>query len=246
MKVYIYKPDKSGFQDDWLFAADMGFKQLGAKIIYFDDINSIPYAPDNIVVAYVEGTRDYFDLHKIKYPKPLNIPEELKKFRYRLGKNMTFGEAKILPNEKIFIKPVSKVKQFSSGIIKVSSLNSLIDISNEELVYIGEVVEMQSEYRCFVNKGEIVGIKHYQGDFSIFPNFDHILMMIEEYKSAPIAYSLDVALQTHKSYNEGIVTSVIECNDFWSIGNYGLDPLIYAKMLRDRWFELTKYRNDIP
>ena len=36
---------------------------------------------------------------------------------------------------------------------------------------------------------------------------------------------------------------LVECNDFWSICNYGLDPVIYAKMLRDRWFQLTKYRN---
>lgn len=242
MKVYIYKPHKERFQDDWLFAADTGFNALCAKVKYFEDVNSIPYEPDTIVVGYVEDTMKYMDMHNIKYPKPLNIPTELKSFKYRLGRNMTFSEAKQLPGETLFIKPVSKVKQFSSGVVKISSLSNLIDIPDDEIVYVGWPVEMLSEYRCFVYKGEVVGIKHYQGDFSLFPNFDHIIKMVYEYKSAPIAYTLDVAIQKHKTYNDGTVTSIVECNDFWSIAHYGLDPVIYAKMLRDRWFQMAKFR----
>ena len=49
MKVYIYKNKE--FETDWVFAAYLGFKKLGAEIIFFTDVNTIPYAPDNIVVA---------------------------------------------------------------------------------------------------------------------------------------------------------------------------------------------------
>jgi hypothetical protein len=34
-------------------------------------------------------------------------------------------------------------------------------------------------------------------------------------------------------------TLLVEVNDAYSLGSYGLDPLVYAPMLADRWFEMT-------
>jgi hypothetical protein len=274
MKVYIYKPDKSGFQDDWLFAADMGFKRLGAKIIYFDDIQSVPYAPDNIVVAYIEDTQYHLDRNIGYIPMPMNIPSPLTRPSFtgrRINSSVELRHVKntvtVFNLDKIFIKPAEVTKQFPSGVIKISNLDILIprsggiggaaEISGLKLitdytrVFISEPVEIFSEYRCFVHENKLVGLKHYSGDFTEYPSNNKILNFIDRMRTweyCPIAYTLDVAiirsnkLETNDSPESSSRTVVMECNDAWSIGNYGLDPLTYAKMLRDRWFELTGYR----
>ena len=48
----------------------------------------------------------------------------------------------------------------------------------------------------------------------------------------PCCYVLDVGIL----YNGN--TTLVEFNDFYSIGNYGLFPEIYAEMLVQRWTEL--------
>ena len=238
MKVYIYKPDSSGFQDDWLFAADMGFKQLGAEVNYFDNINNIPYAPDTVVVGYIEDTIKYFENNNIEYPKPLNIPDELNDalFLKRHAKVIKFKKAKTVTTS-IFIKPHNKLKSFDAGVVSSGSkLNYLLELDDEELVFCSSVIDMKSEYRCFIYNGDFMNLKHYQGNPFIFPNVEKIQNMIKAYKSAPICYTLDVAI------NNVDETLLVECNDFWSVGNYGLEPKLYAKMLRDRWFQLTGYK----
>lgn len=274
MKVYIYKPDKSGFQDDWLFAADMGFKQLGAKVLYFEDINSIPYAPDNIVVGYVEDTQYYLEKNRGYVDKPMNIPDCLSKPSFtgrRLERFISLEDVETFTGtqrwDKVFIKPAEYTKHFSSGVIKPSNIKTMIPISTTAggaaeiigirpikgttKVFLSETVDIFSEYRCFVHNKKLVGLQWYSGDFTEFPSIDKILSFINKmnkWEHSPIAYTLDVGIIKSKNFENNDSpesdsrTVVIECNDAWSIGNYGLDPLIYAKMLRDRWFELTGYR----
>jgi len=274
MKVYIYKPDKSGFQDDWLFAADMGFKQLGAKIIYFDNIQSVPYAPDNVVVAYIEDTQYYIDKNIGYILMPMNIPSPLsrpsftgRKIRDSIELRHVKDTVSVFNLEKIFIKPAEVTKQFPSGVIKISNLDILIPrssgiggaaeilglrpITDYTRVFISEPVEIFSEWRCFVHNNKLVGLQWYSGDFTEFPSNDKIINFIDRMRTwehCPIAYTLDVAIirsnkfENNDSPESNSRTVIMECNDAWSIGNYGLDPLIYVKMLRDRWFELTNYR----
>ena len=241
MKVYIYKPKETEFSDDWLYAADKGFKGLGAKPIYFEDVTTIPYAPDTVVVGFIEDTRTYFNLHQIEYPKPLNIPEQLNR-EWALGREVT-NNVSIEEIQKmkgpLFIKPCDNVKEFAAGVIENPSKLTSLGIYGDANALVSETIDMESEYRCFIYNKELVGMKHYQGNFSKFPKMGVVNSMIKNYTDAPIAYSLDVAVCKNSIFD----TVLVECNDFWSICNYGLDPVIYAKMLRDRWFQLTKYRN---
>ena len=65
--------------------------------------------------------------------------------------------------------------------------------------------------------------------------------MIETYKDeAPISYTLDVGI-IEKDKNEVLSfeqTVLIEINDFWAIGGYGLDGKTYVRMLIDRFQEI--------
>jgi len=242
MKVYIYKNKE--IETDWIFAACKGFRELQAEIIFFTNVNDIPYAPDNIVVADVEPTIEYMDKHNIKYPRPLNIPACLREDDYlqRKVKTLTLKQVAAITTP-VFIKPFEKVKQFSSGVIKHgSNIHYLIDQPDATAVFVSNIIDIVSEWRGFVYNKELVGLKHYSGQFDKFPDIAIIDKMIYRYKGfayCPIAYTIDVAVISTPNPQK---TVLIECNDFWSIGHYGLDPLTYAKMLRDRWFQMTEYR----
>jgi len=166
------------------------------------------------------------------------VPIELRDFVNRNVYDTTLGEVRNLDDNKfpLFIKAYEKTNDFIAGPIKNKIYLGYYTHKFEDNlpVQISNIVEFMSEYRCFVNDGKLVGLKHYINDFTLFPNIDFIKEVIKQYKNAPIAYTLDVGI------TKSGTTELIECNDAWSIGNYGLNPKIYVTMLLNRWFEILK------
>ncbi len=56
---------------------------------------------------------------------------------------------------------------------------------------------------------------------------------VKNYATAPAAYAMDFGV------TDSGATILVEVNDGYSLGNYGLDSLLYAKLLSARWAELT-------
>lgn len=235
MNIHIHKP-LGEFPDDWSYAAYKGFKDKGFKVVDFEEIEEVPANKQSLVVACIEETIKFFERLKVEVPDPLNIPYSIKDFAKRKIEIKTLGEFKKETELPIFVKPYSKLKEIPAGVItKKSSRELLFQGFNEEtLVMTSNVIEMVTEYRCFVLKGELVGVKYYIGDFEKFIDCNIVKDAIKQYTDAPIAYTIDFAL-TDK--NE---TVLIECNDAWAIGNYGLDGSVYSKMLYERWVEMIK------
>lgn len=243
MKVLIYKPKGTEFADDWLYAADQGFKALGAEVHYFENIDQIRYAPDNIVIGFIEDTIAYFDKHGVNYPKPLNIPINIHEAYVGRKIRHSFPIHKVMDLKgPIFIKPANRVKEFSAGVIQDPSKLLNYGVPSDGVAMVSEVMNFKSEYRCFVHNKKVVGMKHYAGDIGTFPNMGCVGNMIRQYSDSPVAYTLDVGIVVDEESMWKESTFLVECNDAWSVCNYGLDPVVYAKMLRDRWFELTGYR----
>ena len=48
-----------------------------------------------------------------------------------------------------------------------------------------------SEYRVFVRYGEIVDIRHYGGEWSVFPDADIISNCVKDYKEGINTYAID-------------------------------------------------------
>lgn len=103
----------------------------------------------------------------------------------------------------------------------------------ETEIICSEVIDFVSEWRCFVRYGEILDIRFYNGD----PNKEYERKIIEasisDYEEAPAAYSLDFGVTTDGR------TLLIEMNDGFAIGCYGLNEELYAKFLTARWAELV-------
>ena len=256
-KVYI-NTIFGQFPDEWAYAAWQGFKNKNNEFYDYEihlfenkDISNIPFSDNVIVVADIDLTRKYFKLHGINEPTPFNIPDSLNKPEY-IGRNIKIMTAQEFIDDRtfpIFVKPHSKLKQFSSGVLSTQQLKRIEfnqnDVQSDDLVLTSNVVDILSEYRCFVRRGKVVGVKHYQGDFSVFPDLSILDKMIKDWKDAPLAYTLDIGvIEVDPGYHEPIEqkTILVEAQDMWSIGHYGLDCREYATCLQTRWMQLIKNR----
>ncbi len=254
-RVYVHA-DAGNFPDTWAYAAWLGFKNKTDKFTFFDvrkfayhEIESLPFGDDVIVVCGVEGTRKYLAANGIADIPPFNIPDQLNKLEY-LGRTIEVMTAeKFLATAKapIFVKPHSVVKQFMSGTFEhMSTVAGEFEekgVKPEDLVLTSTVVDFLSEYRCFISNGKIYDIRHYQGSCRVFPDISVIDKMIKDFTDAPLAYTLDVGVVEEASY--GVYqklhkTYLVEAQDMWSIGEYGLDAKTYALLLHRRWQQIIK------
>jgi hypothetical protein len=236
-KAYIHKEGKFPITD-WAMSAYYGFKERKTKVILFDDLDKVPLSKFNIIVSGTENTIKRIRDLGIEPPKPLHIPEELNRWGF-LGREIRYITFKQFKEDEtikfpIFIKPEGYAKQFIAGPVssKENAFAIFNNVPDECVVMLSNIITIESEYRAFIENGKLVGLKHYLGEFKLFPQIDVIEEAITRYKSAPIAYTMDFGI-TKNGF-----TLLIECNDFWSVAPYGLFNDLYAGMLAKRWYQL--------
>lgn len=176
------------------------------------------------------GSNEFVHSYMEKYlgcsPNPINVPDELldQKFTHRTIFNGTNND---LLGHK-FIKSNDCIKAFTEYIN--TDENDFDPKSIPDGNYqISEVVDIQSEYRCFVYQNKLVGVQFYSGDFTIFPDIKSVETMISSYKSSPIAYTLDVGINESGTF-------VIECHNFYSCGLYGFSNHRILPLMFNRWY----------
>jgi hypothetical protein len=101
-------------------------------------------------------------------------------------------------------------------------------------VWCSEVLDFVSEYRVFVVGGNVVGVRHYDGDAARSPDASAIAEMVEAMaEGLPAGCAIDVGvLSTGR-------TALIEVNDGFSLGRYGLGVDAYTDLLLARSRELA-------
>lgn len=75
---------------------------------------------------------------------------------------------------------------------------------------------------------------HYKGDWATVAESDAVRRAVAGYTQSPAAYAIDFGVT-----DDGR-SLVVEANDAFAPGAYGLDPVVYATMLEDRWLELVE------
>jgi len=174
-----------------------------SKDAYYE-LSECNYKNDYIPIGSVEFVHSYLYEQFGITPKPINIPDELQSMYYTLRKVVNGTEKDI--KEKSFVKSADKIKGFTEVCNEAPKGN----------YQISELIDIISEWRAFVFKGELVGLQNYSGDFTCFPNLFKIKEAIKEYKSQPLAFTLDFGI-----LNETNHTCVIEAHNFYSCGLYG-------------------------
>jgi len=217
-----------------------GFEYLGYDVVGFtlEDVMSgkMDYrASSNPFVGSIDGMTMLFK-NIGKYPTPIDFPESIVSSGLLNRKVVTmklndFVDAFKRTQKPMFVKPV-QTKLFDGALISKEEHLSYLKLENCD-VLVCEPIEILSEHRVYVHNRKAVYSCNYSGDFRINPNFEYVDKLIEVYKEQPISYTIDVAV-----LKDGSMT-VIEFNDFWAIGSYGLYCINYAQMLLERYCEIV-------
>lgn len=229
------------FEDDHMFAAWMGFRRLGHAIQFFSNPSDIQYQKNDIVVGSVHAV--HFILNKLHIQIPqLYIPEHLEKYTGRTITKSTVGEVlkRTMDGESLFIKPIH-LKEFPAQ-VTVPGSELLMTYPDQNFTDLTEcwtstVVPFVAEYRIFMLGQTPIGCHYYRGDFKQSLNWNIITMALKELGSSPAGWCLDWGIDQDGR------TLLIEANDGYALGHYGLDCVDYATLLQKRWEELTHKGN---
>lgn len=258
MKVYVRVHNNSNSNliipyTNLMATAMYGFIELGAEIVPYFQVDEIydEVSDQDIVVDFIGPCQYIFN--KFGALKIIDdYPECLREF---LGRkiwkdtinSIAFTEEKWRAGW--FIKPI-KSKAFTGRII--SSISDLISCGKSDEnyeVYCSEPVDIVREWRCFITYDEIIDIRPYKGDYHSSYDakvVDQILKKFITWKERPKACSIDIGVTGDNK------TILIECNDGYALGSYGLENYKYAKLLSARWsdmlgrediFDFRKYRS---
>jgi len=189
----------------------------------------------NLFVGSVEFMTEVFSrigISNVKVPRNSNRSCEI----------ITLEEAfkRTLDGSKLFIKPV-EIKLFTGLILdgcKYSCLESL-DKNVKVMAYDVFNSPIISEWRLYILNKKIVDAHCYSGNFKISPDYSYVRHVLKQNnEDFPVSYTIDIAIL------ESTEEVVVEFNDMWAIGNYGVPNDLYLKMLKERYYEITGlYKN---
>lgn len=234
MKVYV-QSDKDYIPHNYnFFSAYQGFKEMGFETVMFYEQNELSESKkEDVVVGYVDSVRQRLCDFGITTPE-IDYPEELKNFLGRKVWKAKLSQIANVPERwPVFIKPVED-KKFTGTVVK--SPKDLIGcgtIGENPDVFCSEIVNFKAEWRCFVRYGKILDVRPYKGDWRLHYDSAVIERAVFEFSLGPKAYAIDFGLTDNGK------TLMIEVNDGYALGSYGLFYLDYAKLLSARWAELT-------
>lgn len=245
-RVFAQKNKEGEWASIPTFVAAKAFNERGFEVIpyRYEEIDSLVLnREDDFVVGGVSCIRkilkDKFDI----CPPTLSLPHnDLLPFCNRNFGISTMQEvsSKLVRENfqnKLFVKPLNDHKLFTGHVISQfrDLFKTLHVAGNTEIVW-SDVKDFVSEYRIFVINDKIEGMSHYCGDPLIFP------------RKETITYLVDVAYQTYGlegfSVDVGVTsageTLLVELNDGFSLGVYGLNYMIYSRLVEERWKQLMK------
>lgn len=185
----------------------------------------------NLFVGSVEFMREvYSRIGRTDIRLPINSNRE--------SEISTLLEVKkrISNGEKLFIKPI-EIKLFTGFVLDQMQYTCLKNLSDDTkvMVYKPFESEIKTEWRIYIHNNKMVDSRNYSGDFTYSPNYEYVNNILKVNKSTfPCAYTIDIAVLEN---NENVV---VEFNDMWAIGNYGIPNDLYLKLLSDRYFEIVK------
>ncbi len=227
MRVFVPKGKNQWFVSNEItsentYIAFFGFSVLGWEVVFYEEKPPTGILKEDVVIGWISQVHAGFKNIGIEPPAALDYPDEIQKY---LNRKIWQGSLHNIYTDEslwpVFVKPV-KGKQFDGKLI--TSLKDLTGLGSQEdrAIWCSEPVEFISEWRCFVLYGKLIDSRNYKGDFKISPDFNIIESCINDY-----------------GVTKSGITSLIEVNDAFALGNYGLNHLKYAKMISARWSEIV-------
>lgn len=219
-----------------VFTAFAGLRAMGCECVFFQKYEELiehKHCKEELIVSGIEMIKQRLQDFGIDCTA-INYPEELQKFLGRRIWKSTINEvANTLALWPVFVKSVEG-KRLTGRII--NSIHDLVGCGccddNYE-VLCSEPVDFIAEWRVFVRYGKILDVRPYRGDWKVHYDPCVIEDAINAYVTAPHAYGIDFGVTSNGK------TLLVEVNEGYALGCYGLFPHLYVKLLITRWAELT-------
>lgn len=237
--AYVQKHPDGRFLNANGFTAFERSRALGYDMRTFvsGDLDTLSLSPESVVVGHIKTV--WRALAKLGVPQPpyLLTPERLKPFLGRDEWTTTLGKVRRLEQVSVSIKPLERGNAFSGHV--VSAFRDLLETSAwpDDLPLLAQTpITFKSEWRAFMLKGGVLGVGHYYGDPLRFPDAAVVRAMLNAYAAAPVGYALDIGV------TEAGENLLVELNDGYALGCYGLPAHLYVRLLEARWDELSAAR----
>ncbi|MGC6768302.1 ATP-grasp domain-containing protein [Enterococcus sp. LJL128] len=216
------------------YNALVGFYLRGEEIIRYQSIYDIfELRKEDVVVDYIKETLELLQLMDIK-PEFEDYPAELSDFYGRHIRSGLLGEIVNIPeNWGQFVKPKTVSKAFTGRVVRGTKDLIGIGLPFDFPVWISEAVNFLAEWRVFVLNGSILDVRPYRGDYHVHYDAAIIDQAVKSWTKSPSAYGLDIGVT-----DDGR-TLIVEVNDGFALGNYGLLPISSAIFSETRWREMT-------
>ena len=216
------------------------------------NINDISCTSDTVVipVGNLEFVQNFLSkCYGINEMNPIEVPDSLRTDEFLKRKYSIVEKSELPAAGYYFTKYVSKLKVFShTGMIETLQYlePGREPFLKEGLYQVSEVVNIISEYRCFVHNDKIVALNYYDGDCTVLPDMNLLKKAIIKYsmdETRPKAYTMDLAVI------KGRGTAILEIQPW--VGLYGYmfgDSLPYCYRDGFIWYleqnqKLNKFSN---
>lgn len=236
------------------FAVAMyGFREMAAEIIPYhliDDIYDVVERED-IVLDYIDQCNVIFNKFGVT-PHIPDYPDVLKQF---LGRKIWKDTINSISRDEskwsagYFVKPAVRSKAFTGKTI--SSIKDLMGCGNHAEDYevlVSEPLDIAAEWRCFITYDEIMDVRPYgmiidKSRKGYLYHYDANVLnsMMESFvtwEDRPMACSMDICVTKDGR------TLLVEFNDAYSLGAYGLPDIYYAKLISARWSQLLGVKDE--
>lgn len=239
MRAFIPCKDRVPYNVNF-YSAWLGFSDMGFEIVpYFKPSELLGVERGDVVVGGIGACQAVLRRFGVQIPQ-INHPESLTPF---LGRELWRSTINQVNNDieswPLFVKPVED-KKFTGKVIKGISDLVGCGISGENpSVICSEVVDFEAEWRCFVRYGEILDVRPYKGDWRLHFDPSIIEGAVKEYRNAPAGYGIDFGVTADRR------TLLVEVNDGYALGCYGLQHDLYAQLLCARWSELIGVEDEL-
>jgi len=231
------------------YAAADGFVQQGIPVVPyygFGDLEKFgDIGPNVIVCGHIGDIRSALTMCGKPIPPNIDYPDHLRWMLGREIKECTLEEVRGLITRK-FVKPVQQ-KQFTGFVWDPDDPRSRLNVAiyeSDTPCLVADEIDIISEWRCFIRHHKVVGVKHYKGDWGYAPTLGVLERAVREGRGKmPDAYVLDLGVVREIvpfSEEDRQTTVLIEANEGYAVGSYGLPSIIYARFLEARWDQLMR------
>lgn len=247
MRAYVQQGRKGDPNYPNLERVAYTFSERGYEMLRFEypelcdgalDRGLLSYPDETIVAGGVGTVRAAIKRANRSLPDLQELPDSLKPWIGREFWTSTL-EAVRKPFENgeethpVHVKPLHEHKKFTGTVFKeFRDLIPSAAVADETEVLVQEVVEFVSEWRAYIFRNRIKNVANYRGDPLAFPDPTRMQDALKAFEDQPVACSMDWGITSTGE------TLLVEVNDGYSLGNYGVDMYTYTAMIEARWREI--------